>query len=191
MKALRTALPSASAEGCPVPSHVPSGAVLLALELSREARGIRGLDVLRRSVDRAPPVAACPRAPDAAGVTSPRASAARGGTPQDTTMTLHALPTAPRLAGPAPAGADAHLAQLEAARRLQLDSIPATGVDAVAMAYRASTERILDEIRVARRRLAAGLYGVCVGCEGRIDPERLELRPWTTACTGCARRSRD
>ena len=37
------------------PTHVPSGAVLLALELSEEARGIRGLDVLRRSVDRAPP----------------------------------------------------------------------------------------------------------------------------------------
>ena len=39
-----------------MPSHVPFGAVLLALELGREARGIRGLDVLRRSVDRAPPV---------------------------------------------------------------------------------------------------------------------------------------
>jgi hypothetical protein len=38
-----------------MPSHVPTGAVLLALELSEEARGIRGLDVLRRSVDRAPP----------------------------------------------------------------------------------------------------------------------------------------
>jgi hypothetical protein len=39
-----------------LPSHVPSGAALLAVELSEEARGIRGLDVLRRSVDRAPPV---------------------------------------------------------------------------------------------------------------------------------------
>ncbi len=37
------------------PSHVPSGAALLAIELGEEARGIRGLDVLRRSVDRAPP----------------------------------------------------------------------------------------------------------------------------------------
>lgn len=37
------------------PSHVPSGATLLALELSEIARGMRGLDVLRRSVDRAPP----------------------------------------------------------------------------------------------------------------------------------------
>lgn len=38
-----------------LPSHVPVGAALLAVELSEEARGIRGLDVLRRSVDRAPP----------------------------------------------------------------------------------------------------------------------------------------
>ena len=38
------------------PSHVPTGAALLAVRLSEEARGIRGLDVLRRSVDRAPPV---------------------------------------------------------------------------------------------------------------------------------------
>ena len=37
------------------PSHVPSGAALLAIELSQVARGIRGLDLLRRSVDRAPP----------------------------------------------------------------------------------------------------------------------------------------
>ncbi|HEX4977084.1 MAG TPA: hypothetical protein VFV40_04385 [Nocardioides sp.] len=42
---------TASAE----PVHVPSGAALLALELGEQARGVRGLDVLRRSVDRAPP----------------------------------------------------------------------------------------------------------------------------------------
>jgi hypothetical protein len=56
MEAPPAATPSASAERCPVPSHVPTGAALLALRLSEEARGIRGLDVLRRSVDRAPPV---------------------------------------------------------------------------------------------------------------------------------------
>ena len=37
------------------PPHVPSGLALLAIALSELARGIRGLDVLRRSVDRAPP----------------------------------------------------------------------------------------------------------------------------------------
>lgn len=37
------------------PSHVPHGPALLAMALSELARGVRGLDVLRRSVDRAPP----------------------------------------------------------------------------------------------------------------------------------------
>lgn len=46
---------TAEAVGSRMPSHVPSGAALLALQLAAEARGIRGLDVLRRSVDRAPP----------------------------------------------------------------------------------------------------------------------------------------
>jgi hypothetical protein len=38
-----------------VPQHVLTGPALLAVRASEEARGIRGLDVLRRSVDRAPP----------------------------------------------------------------------------------------------------------------------------------------
>ncbi|UMG92753.1 hypothetical protein [Nocardioides sp. TF02-7] len=44
---------TASAE----PAHVPAGAALLALRAGQIARGVRGLDVLRRSVDRAPPAA--------------------------------------------------------------------------------------------------------------------------------------
>lgn len=41
-----------------MPARVPTGAALLALALGEEARGMRGLDVLRRSVDRAPPAMA-------------------------------------------------------------------------------------------------------------------------------------
>ena len=48
-------LSAMTSDRCYLPSHVPSGAALLAVELGEEARGIRGLDVLRRSVDRAPP----------------------------------------------------------------------------------------------------------------------------------------
>jgi hypothetical protein len=55
METTVAATSSAPAERCHVPSHVPTGAALLALRLSDEARGVRGLDVLRRSVDRAPP----------------------------------------------------------------------------------------------------------------------------------------
>jgi hypothetical protein len=45
-------------DGPRVPAHVITGPALLAVRLSEEARGVRGLDVLRRSVDRAPPVPA-------------------------------------------------------------------------------------------------------------------------------------
>jgi hypothetical protein len=38
-----------------VPPHVLAGPALLAVRASEEAHGVRGLDVLRRSVDRAPP----------------------------------------------------------------------------------------------------------------------------------------
>lgn len=56
MEATRELESAATSDLSHLPSHVPSGAALLALELSEEARGISGLDVLRRSVDRAPPV---------------------------------------------------------------------------------------------------------------------------------------
>jgi hypothetical protein len=37
-------------------AHVSSGATLLAAELTEITRGINGIDVLHRSVDRAPPL---------------------------------------------------------------------------------------------------------------------------------------
>ncbi|MGY1752432.1 hypothetical protein [Blastococcus sp. SYSU D01042] len=43
-----------------LPAHATpalSGGMLLALAMNRRARGLRGLDVLRRSQDRAPPQA--------------------------------------------------------------------------------------------------------------------------------------
>jgi hypothetical protein len=39
-----------------VPPMRLSGGMLLALAMNRRARGLRGLDVLRRSQDRAPPL---------------------------------------------------------------------------------------------------------------------------------------
>lgn len=84
---------------------------------------------------------------------------------------------------------DDHLAQLESKRRRQLDQLPDDRLDPVAIAHRDSVERILEEVTTARRRLATGQYGVCLGCDESIDPERLEFRPWATRCTGCSRRS--
>jgi hypothetical protein len=48
--------PAAGTSGSPGPSPSPvTGGQLLALAMSLRARGLRGLDVLRRSRDRAPP----------------------------------------------------------------------------------------------------------------------------------------
>jgi len=41
--------------GTRIAAHSLSGGMLLALAMNRRARGLRGLDVLRRSQDRAPP----------------------------------------------------------------------------------------------------------------------------------------
>ena len=45
--------------------------------------------------------------------------------------------------------------------------------------------RLLD-IEDALRNLTAGDYGVCVGCLGDIEDDRLEARPASTFCARCA-----
>lgn len=102
------------------------------------------------------------------------------------TVTSHS-PLAARSTLPT-AEIDEELARYEAARTEQLEQLESTSEDPIAVAHRESVVRILGEIRTARRRLAAGLYGSCVVCGGGIAAERLELRPWTTTCISCARR---
>lgn len=43
----------------------------------------------------------------------------------------------------------------------------------------------LREIVAARRRLADGSYGQCLGCQGAIDLRRLEALPATPLCADC------
>ena len=43
----------------------------------------------------------------------------------------------------------------------------------------------LDEVRKALRRLDAGTFGVCAGCEEDIAPKRLLAVPWTSFCIVC------
>lgn len=83
-----------------------------------------------------------------------------------------------------------HLEKFEIARQEQLDAIPTTGLDVVAAAHRVSVQRILDEVRTARRRLEDGWYGFCIDCADPIAVGRLELRPWATKCTRCTERPR-
>ncbi|HWQ54719.1 MAG TPA: TraR/DksA C4-type zinc finger protein [Bryobacteraceae bacterium] len=42
--------------------------------------------------------------------------------------------------------------------------------------------RLIDE---ALDRLAAGDYGVCLGCDTRIPPKRLMALPWARYCVAC------
>jgi len=56
MRALRRWVVMTAAE--PLALLGPTGAAVMALRLSTEARGVCGLDVLHRSVDRAPPTQA-------------------------------------------------------------------------------------------------------------------------------------
>jgi RNA polymerase-binding transcription factor DksA len=83
-----------------------------------------------------------------------------------------------------------HLEKFEIARQRQLDAIPTTNLDVVTAAYRASVERILEEVRTARRRLDEGRYGFCIRCADPIAVGHLEQRPWATTCTRCIGRPR-
>jgi DnaK suppressor protein len=47
-------------------------------------------------------------------------------------------------------------------------------------------QRELLEIGKARAALAAGTYGTCEVCGGDIGADRLEARPASTRCVGCA-----
>lgn len=58
-----------------------------------------------------------------------------------------------------PSGVDEHLAQLEMARQAQLDALPLATHDLVAAAHRGTVARILEQVRVARRRVSDGQYG--------------------------------
>lgn len=97
---------------------------------------------------------------------------------------------APSAGAKVPSDLDQILAEAESARSKQLASLPESNLDPVTAAHRASVERILEDIRTARRRLAAGLYGVCASCGSTIPAERLDLRAWATACVRCDRRHR-
>ena len=94
-------------------------------------------------------------------------------------------PTRPSVTLTVPGEVDAYLSQIETARQRQLDAMPSGNLDTVAAAYRATVERILHEVRTARQRVVAGLYGICTRCECEIPFQRLELRPWAAMCARC------
>ncbi|RIQ25886.1 TraR/DksA family transcriptional regulator [Jiangella rhizosphaerae] len=96
--------------------------------------------------------------------------------------------TYPTLPGDARERIEAALADAADSRRRQLDNLAAADGDSPAAAHRASVARILSEVEAAQNRLARGTFGACERCAAAIPVERLELRPWTRRCVGCASR---
>ena len=43
----------------------------------------------------------------------------------------------------------------------------------------------LREVRAALRRIEAGTFGICMGCEEEINPKRLAAIPWAPFCIVC------
>lgn len=144
---------------------------------------------------RTPAIAAPRLVEDAKTETRPSAASPRGGarngvprSPVSATgpsARLMALPQPEAGQLNTPEGVDEYLTLLEAARQRQLDALPPVPRDVVAAAHRDTVTRILDEVRVALQRVSDGLYGICTGCGTGIDPERLELLPWSTTCACC------
>lgn len=52
-------------------------------------------------------------------------------------------------------------------------------------------EELVDEVRDALERVAAGPYGICENCERPIEKERLALVPQAATCAECARREEE
>ncbi len=58
--------------------------------------------------------------------------------------------------------------------------------DEVIEGLRDETEIELRQVRQALKRIKTGEYGICVSCGDRINPQRLDIMPYTTLCINCA-----
>jgi RNA polymerase-binding transcription factor DksA len=47
-------------------------------------------------------------------------------------------------------------------------------------------EHLLAEVQAALRRIDAGIYGKCIGCQKPISKARLDAIPYTPLCITCA-----
>ena len=69
------------------------------------------------------------------------------------------------------------------------DAGPATAVDVVAIAHRASVRRTLISTEAALRRVEGGASGRCLECGDAIPAERRFAVPHAGCCVRCAQRS--
>ncbi len=66
------------------------------------------------------------------------------------------------------------------------DSSQVTAERAEVEALATSLQETLEEVDDALRKMDAGTYGTCEGCEEPIAPARLEAKPTARLCIECA-----
>jgi DnaK suppressor protein len=67
----------------------------------------------------------------------------------------------------------------------ELDRIQHASDRDVAIDNRERDSSQLAEVRSALRRVNAGAFGFCLGCEDKINPKRLAAVPWASFCIVC------
>ena len=67
----------------------------------------------------------------------------------------------------------------------ELDRIQCAGDREWAMRNLERNSNWLREVRAALRRIDAGTFGICVGCDENINPKRLAAVPWASSCIVC------
>ena len=67
----------------------------------------------------------------------------------------------------------------------ELDQIQHASDRDYAMSDLERTSIRLREVQSALRRVEAGLFGICAGCEEDINPKRLAAVPWAPLCIVC------
>ena len=82
----------------------------------------------------------------------------------------------------------AGIVELDQARVGRLSRMDALQAQAMSQASGRRQQRMLHEIDAALVRLDQGTFGICLSCEGLINPKRLEFDPTVALCIDCAAR---
>ena len=78
--------------------------------------------------------------------------------------------------------------ELDQSRVGRLSRMDAMQAQAMAQASAGRRQHRLRQVSAALERIAAGDYGICLECDGDINPKRLEIDPLATLCIDCASR---
>jgi len=67
----------------------------------------------------------------------------------------------------------------------ELEPHAAPHIDAAAWAVVLSIRATIGQIAAALTRLESGTYGLCLTCGDALDPDRVEIFPYTESCVPC------